>query len=360
MPSKSWKIWLPRDFAAVAVICVVAELSIRSTYPYYGHHVFDQDYTADFPMRINDEDYRGAKVLLPKPADDYRVLALGDSITFGTGVPSEATWPERLGAELERRSGKKVSVINAGIEGASLKDLSLAFDQKWSKYDPDLVALALTGNMVSLEVIAKVTTGHMPDERDAKFNGPESASRQFSTRLYRATHYFCLPSFLSLNSQNVLYWVGLLDHSVDPAAPYGAVLAHGYSQGNMDPTLAGEAWTRLEGDLAVLRDKIRTRGKTLLVSYVEPRFLLTGDRRDNEKNVPLERLTIDVAAKVAEISARLGLGIVDATEALRAGRARLDATEHRFAPMYIPFDYAHLDPDGHQALAATLATQVDL
>jgi len=47
----------------------------------------------------------------------------------------------------------------------------------------------------------------------------------------------------------------------------------------------------------------------------------------------------------------MGLRFVDASPALIAERARIRQLEGRFAPMYIPWDYIHLDADGQIALA---------
>ncbi|MGD0140943.1 MAG: hypothetical protein ABSD28_18925, partial [Tepidisphaeraceae bacterium] len=41
--------------------------------------------------------------------------------------------------------------------------------------------------------------------------------------------------------------------------------------------------------------------------------------------------------------------------AVRQLRREIEIRDHRPAPMYIPFDYAHLDRDGHRALAEAFA-----
>ena len=51
--------------------------------------------------RTNSRGYRGDE--FPPPADGgFRVIAIGDSCTFGLGVFEEATWPSRLQRALER------------------------------------------------------------------------------------------------------------------------------------------------------------------------------------------------------------------------------------------------------------------
>ncbi len=346
------------ELAAVAALAGCVEGILQVTAPFYGEQLFDHEYTANLPMAVNADNYRGVAVPKLKSPGTYRILALGDSITFGTGVASEHTWPQRLGARMHERTGRVVDVINAGIEGASLADVTHSLDTDWGAYDPDLITVALTGNMVSLEVIQRDGKEFSPAERYASFRAGHGSLARAKIAANRLVHAFCLPSFLSLNSQNALYWLGLLTHNVDPGNPYGAVLAHGYAQGGLDPGLARTAWERFDAHLIALNEKVKSSGKALVVTYVAPRFTLTTEARDNEKNVPLERLTIDPLAHLNELAAVRGLTIVDVRAALRARRALVEASPGAAAPLFIPFDYAHLDQTGHDALAEGFAARV--
>jgi acyl-CoA thioesterase-1 len=83
-----------------------------------------------------------ASPLAAKPV----ILSVGDSLTFGLGVPPEKTWPALLEAKLKADGYPNVKVINAGSSGATTAFgiSTLKFHLKRGK--PDLIIYALGAN----------------------------------------------------------------------------------------------------------------------------------------------------------------------------------------------------------------------
>jgi acyl-CoA thioesterase I len=72
------------------------------------------------------------------------ILAFGDSLTAGFGLPAEAAFPPRLEATL-RAEGVGVTVINAGVSGDTTTDGLARLD--WALAGkPDIVILELGAN----------------------------------------------------------------------------------------------------------------------------------------------------------------------------------------------------------------------
>ena len=70
-----------------------------------------------FHVRVNALGLRGAEVSpLPAPGV-HRVLALGDSATFGEGMRVEEAFPALLEQALNARGRGRYEVVNAGVEG---------------------------------------------------------------------------------------------------------------------------------------------------------------------------------------------------------------------------------------------------
>jgi lysophospholipase L1-like esterase len=335
---------------------VVLEVVLRVTAPIYGRQLFDNDYTGSRPIEMNAEGYRGPLIPKDRQRGELRVLGLGDSVTYGTGIGTRDAWPYQLESALHPRDARVVA-INGGVQGSSLGDIVRAWDEQWLAYRPDVVVLALTGNMVSLEVVRSGKTT-LPREVYAELHRPLSTARQTTLEAGRLMHRLCLPSFLSLESQRLLYWNGLLTHDIDARAPYGAVLAHGWRQGDFDPGLAEAAWGRLAGLIEQLDARVRASGATLVLTYVPPRLMLSDSQWDNEKNIPVGRFSIDPLTRASKIAGDLHIRYVDAREALLAGRRRIALEQSRRAPMYIFFDYQHPDEDGHRAIAEAIAADL--
>lgn len=94
---------------------------------------------------INSHGCRDAEYPLDKPAGSYRILALGDSFTFGMGVEQEKTYP----AQLERilnEGNHTVEVINCAVTGYDMWQHNVALQKKARTYRPDLVTLGVFVN----------------------------------------------------------------------------------------------------------------------------------------------------------------------------------------------------------------------
>lgn len=112
-------------------------------------------------IAVNSRGLRGPEIAYPKAAGIYRILALGDSFTFGQGVEFDDAWPEML----EARTGPGTEVLNAGwAAGSPIGHLRFLTDSG-PELDADLVLVAVfVGNDV-VEDLAERNAGQDPIER---------------------------------------------------------------------------------------------------------------------------------------------------------------------------------------------------
>jgi len=93
-------------------------------------------------VRINSDGFRGPEYSLHKGRGTYRIIMIGDSVTLSRLTKWEDSLAQRLEAMLSSLCpGKKIEVLNMGVEGYnSIQELEL-LKSKALKYSPDMVIL---------------------------------------------------------------------------------------------------------------------------------------------------------------------------------------------------------------------------
>lgn len=140
---------------------------------------FDGDGTLTY--HTNSLGWRSPEFAPVKPEGTFRILGLGDSFTFGTGVRREDTFLSALDASLAG-AGLPVEVVNLGVMGFNTAHELVLLKRVGVGLDPDLVVICYVLN--DAEVIApgrprgdvpaagphaRVARGEMPEK------GPEGS-----------------------------------------------------------------------------------------------------------------------------------------------------------------------------------------
>jgi lysophospholipase L1-like esterase len=100
-------------------------------------------------ITINSDGFRDKDYSVIKPNNTFRIIILGDSFTFGTGVENWETYPEILENKLNYlNNGVKYEILNFGSPGyATLQEVEL-FKTKGLKYNPDMIIVGYFFNDV--------------------------------------------------------------------------------------------------------------------------------------------------------------------------------------------------------------------
>lgn len=103
-------------------------------------------------VRINAHGYRGPDIPAGRAPGEFRVLAIGDSFTFGDFVDDEDTLPAQVEANLSRRNlgagCAAVRVLNAGVGGTTIVTHA-EMANRGLVFEPDLVLLTFSENDVT-------------------------------------------------------------------------------------------------------------------------------------------------------------------------------------------------------------------
>ena len=323
-------------------ILVLTELLLQSIAPGLGMRRYDNLSTGSHPIEVNNRGFRGA---LPDADRSELVLCLGDSTTYGTGVAADDTWPSRLDAA--SRDGVGLAGINAAMPGTDLNQLVGSLDGIWADLHPAVIIVAMTGNMVSLAWIRQDEATPIKPHSPAHSSDRPLSLRQRAK--YLASDSALVGGVIWL-AETLGYAAGVNHHRIEPSAPFGALLAYGFTQAGLEQTLADQAWDALRSDLETLRDWCKRRGVLLVATWIPSRFTISRELRDNLKFVPQDRLAIDANARCREVCESLSIPFADSLDSMRKRRAKAESDGGE-APLYVFGDYTHLDADGHAAVA---------
>jgi lysophospholipase L1-like esterase len=150
-------------FGTAELVCRLTDLSayINADFKFYVRHV-DNDIEKDYMVEeallmwspkpgyhrdgitINSAGFRDRDYPIVKRPNVFRVLCLGDSSTFGYGVPFSDLYHVKLEAELARRAvGSNIcyEVINAGVTGYTTAQCLGVYKHRGRTYQPDVVTL---------------------------------------------------------------------------------------------------------------------------------------------------------------------------------------------------------------------------
>jgi lysophospholipase L1-like esterase len=93
--------------------------------------------------KINSRGIRDREYDLPKNPQTYRIVVLGDSYTFGDGIPLEDTYAKQLERQLNSNPAipRKIEVINFGVNGYNTVQELWRLKDKALDFKPDLIIL---------------------------------------------------------------------------------------------------------------------------------------------------------------------------------------------------------------------------
>jgi hypothetical protein len=113
----------------------------------HGRHFVPGTYDTTFSF--SSQRFRGQQVYTSEPGPQVvRIVALGNSFTFGSGANDVDSYPFQLQSILQERSrrdgwNRTIEVINAGIAGSVAAEQALWYENWVRSFHPDVVILSV-------------------------------------------------------------------------------------------------------------------------------------------------------------------------------------------------------------------------
>ena len=148
---------LSLSVVTLAVLFALAELTIRIFFPvanlgtvigFDAHlgwslrpgsslHALDHARGLNYEIRVNSHGLREREFAEHPPPGKRRILFVGDSATFGTGV--ESAW--RFSDFVGRATARQWDVVNAGVPGWGTDQQLIWYERQGARFDADVVVL---------------------------------------------------------------------------------------------------------------------------------------------------------------------------------------------------------------------------
>ena len=284
----------------------------------------------DGRVAISSAGLRDREFASPKPAGVFRIAAIGDSVTYGSGGPRELSWPKRLEDRLAELAGPNagVEVLNLGVPGYNVTQVVRRLRLRGVPFDPDLVVYGYVLNdpqAFSLEASA------LRDMRASAERGEPPGAGALVRWLSRSRLFLLAHTLFTSNASTSRAVVAGL-----PADPsYAAAGGPGRDAYFRALHRDGDGPQRLASGFADLAASAREHHLRALVA-IFPLFDESGP----------DTSLADVHARVAEQARQAGLDVVDLLPAFQAAAE----VPHRD----LRIDFLHPSPFGQRIAAAAI------
>jgi lysophospholipase L1-like esterase len=297
-------------------------------------HFKTSEFAAD--IAINAAGFRDDEELGPKPANERRILLLGDSLVLSVQVGFDQTFGELLERRLNRRASKsRYRVVNAGVQGYGPIEEQLFFRSIVDRVRPDLVIVVVfVGND------AEEAVGSLPKLSGDTRSAASAAGGSLITRLRRLVRRSMVLQILRLRA------VAVTDRFTPHLAPPEPPLQ----------SYAASPAPRIAEGLAIARrsiEDVATRasaaGAATMVALMPARFQVDDADylrlKDAVAQAGGELLRDEATARFDRELASVKVPRVDLLPALRAALPGPDVFYQ---------ETVHLTPRGHDVVAAAL------
>lgn len=282
-------------------------------------------FTIDAPVVTNSEGFRGPEFQVAKGPNTFRIVVLGDSVTFGVGARFEETYGQQLRRMLAAQyPDRKIEVLNMAVAGYNTRQELIVLREKALTYVPDLVVLGFYWN--------DVLGNDRPLPWERGFVPEPPAVAEDGHVIWAPRHSIPKPLRDLLREWRTLY-LGIqrlqaLQDSVFPSTQPYDVYFRALLAGNEQQF--EESWRHTERRLKEFAD-LANEHRFRLLLLVFPDAIQMQDRY---ADIPYQW-------KLAEIADRLRIPQIDLRPHFK-----------RTGWPYVAYDHVHPNDVGHQAAAA--------
>lgn len=313
----------------------------------FSYLVANKEYSLGHKLMRNSRGFRGPEYPADLLESDQvkRILVIGDSTSFGSGV----AWDSTYAAQLDGLFGDKYKVLNAGNQGDSIGRAIRVITEEYAYIKPAWVILGFSPSMVA-DGFNDLQRGQIEVDEKAESSGIKLI------RIHDHLLQYCrVYAFLNREVRVVLYRLGVMVENLDKVR--GAIFAYGFDTAGFSPELFASlerTYALIDEKLIELQAKLQIQGARLLVVGIPSRFMISDLPADNLRSVDKTKIRINPMDRLATVK---GIEFLNLEPVLRQQRVAM-LKSGLWDPLYIRDDYAHLNELGHRLAAEAIHTAI--
>jgi len=332
------------------ILILIFELFIRFFYPEYGSLNHNFRVTGGIPFKLNSYGLRDYEFNFDK-GNKFRILVLGDSITFGTQNKLDCTYPKVLEKLLNGDRSSKYQTINAGgVGGNTIYEYSY-LKEKGIKLKPDYVILGFClndiGNNYAVEkngITKNPNFWDNPEGFRAVCNSKvwnknlllrDNLAMQLNSFRWglRSKSYFY--SFVDVNLTRLMYRYGIKKYSFNIYEEKQQMLCFGID------AISEEVWQLTLNKILEIKNFLDDRRIKFLLVVFPYEFQLSNNIKDNFFNINKTKFKIDPQERLINFCREKRIDALDMLPYFKKSNKKI----------YFPLDYCHPNVNGHRIAA---------
>ena len=288
----------------------------------HGHH-----------FTLNRFGLRESNFPVKRPSGETRVLCLGDSITFGYGLPEESAWPKILEKNVRELNGNHVFCINAAGNAATPHEALDLYEAPARSFGASSIVLGFCMNDVRLRQ-------HQNDVRSVGLERRGAGLRAWRYQLRKSYLFSVFDLSITEITKRYLY----------PLSGKSWLETHPYQLNSLGMTpVAERAWADTLTSLDELRRQVSREGADLMLVAFPYQFQISNTNFDNPYGIDKARFAIDPFKRLKIFCDQRGITYVDLQAVFASTRHAMIEKRLAWHDLYIY--YCHPNETG-QALAA--------
>lgn len=334
-------------FVIILVLFVMLEIGLRI---FWEEARYQDDRPSEhieggIHIEINSRNWRGPEIQ-PKQNGEFRILAAGDSTTWGRAELFEYTWPAQLERMLQSEFPKdNIKVINTAGIGRH-PHLALQNWRTSAEVEPDLVIYLICMNDIVIR------TSELDQEKTQeilrKYTGWEKFRQDLSIFLFGGNSPLKLSSLrvVALGRTVIRNFFPWPAEKLISFSPYMFnVLGLGSSEAY------DQAWNDTLESLELLAASLRKSGSDFAIILLPYQFLISEESYDNIHGFNLNSFRVDPSQRFRTFTAEHSIPFVDLLPDFRQARQEMIKGKRSFNRLFQPYDFIHPNAEGYRIVS---------